>query len=437
MTSQKTALVIGGGFTGLSAGLELAEKGYRVIVAEKEAELGGLAGTFNIKKFKLEKFYHHWFNNDLYVMEMIKRLGLEKNIKMRSSKTGMYFANQIFRLSTPLDVLKFTPLNLLDRCRLGWLVFQVKKIKNWRTLESLTVKEWLISLCGKQVYTVVWEPLLIGKFGLFAEDISAVWFWKKLVLRGGSRGRGGKEELAYFEGGFSALANAVGKAIEQKSGTILTHMAVQDLIIKNNKIHEVKTSKGNITADVFIATPALPIIADIVQNHLSEAYVKKLRRINYLGNVCLVLALNRSLSNTYWLNVNDPSFPYVGVIEHTNFEPIESYGGSHIVYLSKYLPTSDPLYSMSDEEIYTYSLPHLKRMFPEFNPSWLIDYYVWRADHAQPIVEKNYSQLIPDMTTPLENLYISTMAQVYPEDRGTNYAIREGQRVAHKILENN
>jgi len=436
-TSHKTALIIGGGFTGLAAGIELAEKGYQVSVVEKDAELGGLAGTFDVNGFKLEKFYHHWFNSDIHIMDMIKRLGLQKNIMLRPTKTGMYFTNQIFRLSKPLDVLKFTPLSLFNRLRLGWLVFQVKKIKDWRQLESLTVKEWLISLCGKKVYETVWEPLLIGKFGLFAEDISAVWFWKKLALRGGSRGKSGSEELAYYSGGFSALADAMGKAIEQKGGTIRTNTVVSDLVVNENKVYQVKTSAGDLTADIVIATPALPIIANITKNHLSSSYVDKLRRINYLANVCLVLVLKQSLSNTYWLNVNDPNFPFVGVIEHTNFEPAESYGGRHIVYLSKYLPTSDPLYSMTEEEIYHFALPHLKRMFPEFSESWVIDHHVWRAEYAQPIVEKHYSQLVPDIVTPIKNFYIATMAQVYPEDRGTNYAIREGQNVVNKILEMN
>ncbi len=433
-TAQNTALIIGGGFTGLAAGIGLADKGYHVTVVEKDAELGGLAGTFDMNGYKLEKFYHHWFNSDRYVMDMIERLDLQSNIKLRPTRTGMYYANQIFRLTSPLDLLKFTPLDLVSRFRLGWLVFQVRKIKDWRELESLTVKEWLVSLCGRKVYETVWEPLLVGKFGIFADSISAVWFWKKLVLRGGSRGKSGNEELAYYSGGFSALADEMGKAIVKKGGVVKTNTAVTDLVVKDNKVSHVKTSAGDMAADVVIATPALPIIADITKNHLSSTCVDKLRRINYLANVCLVLVLERSLSNTYWLNVNDPNFPFVGVIEHTNFEPAESYGGRHIVYLSKYLPASDPLYSMSSEEMYAFALPHIKRMFPDFSESWVIEHHVWRADYAQPIVEKHYSQMVPDMTTTLNNFYISTMAQVYPEDRGTNYAIREGQKVVEKIL---
>ena len=146
-----------------------------------------------------------------------------------------------------------------------------------------------------------------------------------------------------------------------------------------------------------------------------------------------MLELDRSLSSTYWLNVNDPGFPFVGVIEHTNFEPASTYGGRHIVYLSKYLPEDADLFRMSDDDVVDYCVPYLERMFPEFRREWILAAHVWRARFSQPIVVRHYSRLIPEVETPIAGLYLSTMAQVYPEDRGTNYAIREGRRVGAQL----
>lgn len=431
--SEQQVIVIGGGFSGLAAALELIEAGIPVTLLEQDKEVGGLASTFNVNGHKLEKFYHHWFTNDEYVMSLVDELGLNGNVVVRPTRTGMYFSNQFFRLSQPIDVLKFTPLSLVDRIRLGMLVFQVRRVKDWRKLEALSVKEWLIKLCGKRVYEVVWEPLMVGKFGAFAEDISAVWFWKKLVLRGGSRGRSGAEMLAYYRGGFAALAEAIADTIEAKGGVIKTGIKVHGLLVSNGKVNGVETSEGSMQTGAVIATPALPIIADIAGPHLPPDYVAKLRRVNYLANICLILELDRSLSETYWLNVNDPSFPFVGIIEHTNFEPTESYGGRHIIYLSKYLSRTDPLYQLSKDEVLDYALPHLKRMFPEFKEAWIKDFHLWRADYAQPIVERYYSTLIPGSETPITNFFLCTMAQIYPEDRGTNYAIREGRAIGRKV----
>ena len=189
-----------------------------------------------------------------------------------------------------------------------------------------------------------------------------------------------------------------------------------------------------LNADAVIATPALPIIADIVEPHVTAEYLRQLRAINYLANVCLVLELDRSLSETYWLNVNDPSFPFVGIVEHTNFQPVKAYNGRHIVYLSKYLPATDPFYKMGADEVFAFALPHIQRMFPCFDRSWVYDYHVWSAPYSQPVIVRNYTRLIPNMRSPIDGLFIASMAQVYPEDRGTNYAIRDGRKTARALL---
>jgi protoporphyrinogen oxidase len=156
--------------------------------------------------------------------------------------------------------------------------------------------------------------------------------------------------------------------------------------------------------------------------------------VNYLGNICLVLRLSVSLSSTYWLNVNDPGFPFVGVIEHTNFDAPAHYGGDHIVYLSRYLDVDDPIWSMDDDEYLEYAILHIRKMFPQFEGDWIRDHRTWRARYAQPITERNYSTYVPHPETPFGNATIATMAQIYPEDRGTNYAIRDGVRAAHRLL---
>lgn len=427
-------VIIGGGFCGLSAAYELGKHGIRATVLERDLEIGGLAGSFKVNGFRLEKFYHHWFTNDLHVMNLIEELGKQDEVLLRPTRTGMYYATNFFKLSTPLDLLKFSPLPFFDRLRLGLLALRARRVKDWRALEERTAADWLREMGGENVYRVVWEPLLRGKFGDVAEEVSAVWFWNKLKLRGGSRGKGGEEQLAYYRGGFAALADALADAIRAQGGEIRTGSAVKSLEVESGQVTGVVVDAETIRTDAVIATPPLPIIADLAAPHVSRAYDDQLRRVRYLANVCIVLELNRSLSDTYWLNVNDPGFPFVGVIEHTNFEPRDTYGGRHIVYLSKYLPESDLLYKMGDSDVVNFTLEHLTRMFPDLTREWVVDAHVWRARHSQPIVEKKYSQLIPSNESPIAGFYISSMAQIYPEDRGTNYAIQQGQAIARHVL---
>jgi protoporphyrinogen oxidase len=259
-------VIVGAGFTGLTAAYELAKAGRKVLVLEQDSAPGGLAGTFHMNNgVVVEKFYHHWFNNDVYVPELVKELGLEERILTLPSRTGMYFNGKLWRLSKPLDLLRFTPLSFINRIRLGLLVFQVRLVRDWRKIEHLSIKEWLEPLCGKKVFQVVWEPLIKSKFSVFAEHISAVWLWKKLVLRGGTRNSKGDEQLLYFRGGFGKLAEELAAAVQKKGGEVRYNTSVTTAHTSANKVTHLSTSEGEVRAKEFLFTPAYPVIAGMFE----------------------------------------------------------------------------------------------------------------------------------------------------------------------------
>ncbi len=436
-TAERPVYIIGAGFTGLTAAYELSKRGIPVVVLEADSEVGGLAADYTLPDGQqVERFYHHWFTNDVHVMALIKELGLQERVVVRPTNTGLYFANTIFRLSSPLDLLKFTPLPFLDRLRLGWMALAVRRVKDWRTLEGRTAAEWLRSMGGDNVYRIVWEPLLRGKFGPYADRVGAVWFWNKLKLRGSSRGKGSAEELAYFSGGFGALARGLADAVRRAGGRIENGRTVRGLHRAEGGL-VIDTDAGERPAAAVLCTAAPALAADLFAGAASSegerAWLEGLRKIEYLANTCLVLELDRPLSKTYWLNVNDPTFPFVGVIEHTNFERPEAYGGRRIVYLSKYLPTDHEMWPMDADATLAYAMPHLQRMFPDFRREWILAHRVWKARWAQPIATTYYSRQVPDQAAPIAGCYLATMAQIYPEDRGTNYAIRDGAKAAAAI----
>ncbi|WP_199807996.1 NAD(P)/FAD-dependent oxidoreductase [Streptomyces sp. NRRL S-350] len=434
-------VIVGAGFTGLAAALELASQGRSVRILEREATVGGLAASFEIGDGKrLERFYHHWFSSDTEMIRLCEVLGISHLLEAHETRTGVYYANSVYRLSAPLDVLRFAPLPLKDRFRLGLMALRAQRVKHWRELESRTAEEWLVSLGGRRVYDVVWRPLLEGKFGAYASQVGATWMWTKLHLRGGSRTRAGKETLYYIRGGSEALLSALQKRLESLGVDIRTSTAVDSVHTEGAGVRGV-TAAGVFHPAAQVLVTTAPQLAAALLDHPEADHpaVPELKRrwsgVDYLGNVCLVLENNRRLSDTYWLNVNDPDFPYVGVIEHTNLDRPERYDGRHVVYLSKYLPTDAELYRMSDEDVFAYSLPHIQRMFPDFRRSWVERFHVWRAPHAQPVITADYSRVMPPVESRVQGLYLAGMAQVFPEDRGTNYAVREGRRVGRLIVE--
>ncbi|MFE9421322.1 NAD(P)/FAD-dependent oxidoreductase [Kitasatospora sp. NPDC006697] len=434
-------VVVGAGFTGLSAALELAERGVRCRVIEAEPEIGGLAGTFEAGGNRLDRFYHHWFSSDQEMLDLAAELGISRLLEAHETRTGVYYANTIFRLSAPLDVLRFAPLAMTDRIRLGLLALRAQRVRHWRDLEHRTAEEWLVSLGGRRVYEVVWRPLLDGKFGKYADQVGATWMWTKLHLRGGSRTKSGKETLYYLKGGCEALLDAFRARLESRGVEFVMNTRVDAVHVSETGGVEGVTAGGRFhPARQVLVTCAPQAAAELLDQPAAEhlalpELLRSWRGVDYLGNVCLVLENNRRLSDTYWLNVNDPSFPYVGVIEHTNLDRPERYGGKHVVYLSKYLPTDAALYTMSDEEVFESSLPHIRRMFPRFDRNWVDRYHVWRAPYAQPVITPGYTRTMPAVESPVGGLFLAGMAQVFPEDRGINYAVRDGRRVGRLIAD--
>ncbi|HEX6552933.1 MAG TPA: hypothetical protein VF026_09250, partial [Ktedonobacteraceae bacterium] len=148
---------------------------------------------------------------------------------------------------------------------------------------------------------------------------------------------------------------------------------------------------------------------------------------------CLILALDRQLTDSYWVNICDPGYPFTGIFEHTNFRPAAEYGGRHLVYLGNYRPMDDPLFKMSKQEILDEFLPHLKRIRPEFEPEWVKESWLFQAPFAQPIVTREYPEHIPPLHTPLKGLWLANMFQVYPHDRGQNYSFDLANQLVRQL----
>jgi protoporphyrinogen oxidase len=434
-TNSSEVIVIGAGYAGLSAAYDLCKAGHKVTIYEKDSDIGGLAGTFELQPgMRVEKFYHHWFTNDVDVLGLIDELGLGHLKQYHSSNTGLYFTNSIFRLASPLDLLSFPGIPFIDRIRTGLMALIARRVNDWKPLENISAEDWLVKIGGRKAYNAIWKPLMQGKFGVEAPNVSAVWMWNKLKLRGSSRNKKGGESLVYFGGGFGALTDGIRKSLESLGVTIHLNTGVKKIITENGRAAGVETDRGTHPANAVLCTIPLPQFLQMTPD-LPSDYSSKCKEIRFLGNSCLVLRLSRSLSSTYWLNVADPSFPFVGIIEHTNLDSKENYGGDHIVYLSKYLPTTEKLFSFTTDEMLDYCVPFIQRIFPEFDRSWILSHHVWKAQFSQPVITKNYSNLIPSLKTPIDGLWLCTMAQIYPEDRGTNYAVRYGRRVAKEMLE--
>ena len=401
---------------------------------------GGQASTFEVGGGQLERGYHHLFVSDVDIANLIDELGLSEKLAWLESKVGLFYGGKIWDFSTPMDLLRFNPLSLAQRLRVGFWTFLLQKTKNWRKFEQVTARDWLSRHMGKRAYEVIWEPLLRGKFGDYYDQVSMTWLWGKIYLRVASRGKGfQKERLGYPMGSFGEVFDVLGQRIVQQGGEVHTSTGVKRVVVEDGlatglEVEIPEREPQIINYDAVIATTPSYVFTRLVPP-LPDDYRDKLERVKYLSAVLVVLVLDRPLSSKYWMNIGDSDLPFVAIIEHTNMIDKSLYGGNHIVYISNYPSRESQLYQKSAAELLEEFVPHLRKINPEFDPSWILEYHHHKVDGAQPIVGVDYGRHIPDHRTPFKNLYLANTTQIYPEDRGTNYSVRMGRRVAGMVLE--
>jgi len=426
----QTVAIIGGGYAGLTAALELTKKGYQVSLYERGEKPGGLVGSFSVGGTPLERFYHHFFTSDQYLINMATELGLGDKITWLLPKTASYYQGEIYSFKSASDLLRFSPLPFVERLRLGLLVLDSSWRPSWESLDALTAKDWIITRVGPTAYKVLWEPLLVSKFGSNAEKVSAAWLWSKFKLRGSSRNQRGQETLGYFRpGGFAQLTEAMTRRVQKQGGRFILNSEVTALTPEKNGSWSVSVNSENKRYDGVIFTAAPPILSNLLPSADSK-YHQQLQSVGYQANICAVMVTTQRLSDVYWLNILDKACPFVAVIEHTNLLPREDYGGKTVIYLSRYLSRAEPLWQASDEVIQQTYLAALKKIFPDFKEQMIEQFLVSRARYTQPITPVHYQQTKLSSITPYPGLYLASMSQVYPQDRGTNYAIKIGQEIA-------
>lgn len=432
---MKNVVIIGAGYTGLSAAYKLTKMGHKVTILERGTIIGGLASGFTIEDGSLERAYHHIFKSDTHIINLAEELGVKDEIVWHDSSVALYYDNKLYPFKGALDLIKFKPLNLINRIRAGLVVLYLQKTNKWQRLQNATAYNWMLKAAGKQVTEVIWEPLLKGKFDKYFNKVSMAWLWARIHVRAQSRERGG-EKLGYFTGGFQVFTNALVNKLRELDVNIKTGVEIKS--ISNNNSNKVLVSFSDGSTEIYdscIATIPSHTFSSLIERNVSVSkdYIKKLNSINYLGARLLVFSSTQEISPYYWHNINDLSIPFLVFINHTKLVDKKYYGNTYVYYLAAYLDHSDELFTCDDKKLEKLWMRNLKKIFPDFDKTKIRERHYFRFANAQHIVDNDYVSKIPDVKTPLKNVYLSNFSQIYPEDRGTNYAVREGIRVAGLI----
>ncbi|NMC54740.1 MAG: NAD(P)/FAD-dependent oxidoreductase [Chloroflexi bacterium] len=424
--------VIGAGAGGMSAAYDLAKAGHQVTIFEAADHTGGLAAGFKQPHWdwSVEKFYHHWFQTDSSMLGLISELGLSDKVMFPRPVTVMFHEGRFYPFDSILAALLYPGLGWgLGKIRFGLVGLYLRLTKNWRALEKTTVDAWMRKWAGDRVYEQMWEPMMVGKFGeKYAKQVNMAWMWARLHAR--------TTRLGTFQGGFQAFCDQFADILRGMGVEIQLSTAVMNLSAAPQGKVSLQLTGESLVFDQVLNTTSPALMARMAPD-LPPDYLKGLLNLKSMGAVVMVLSLRQQLSEQgyYWFNLpKSAGFPFLALVEHTNFLPPEHYGGDHILYCGDYLETDHEYFQLSKEELLQRFLPSFQRINPNFKPDWIKESWLFRTHYAQPIPLVNHSANIPSIRTPIAGLYFASMSQVYPWDRGTNFAVKIGREAAQMML---
>jgi protoporphyrinogen oxidase len=423
--------IIGAGFGGMAAAYDLRRAGHEVTLFEAADFVGGLASGFKEPHWdwSVEKFYHHWFQTDKEMLGLIRELGLEDKVIFPRPFTVLYHKGKFYPFDAIPQMVLFPGLGWgINKIRFGLVALYLRLTNNWKPFERVTVEEWMRKWAGKKVYEKMWQPLVIGKFGPYYKDVNMAWMWARLKAR--------TTRLGTFKGGFQAFADQFAQILREQGVEIRLGAKVESIKREQDGL-SVRSDAGTESFDQVLVTTSPNLMAKLCPE-LPESYLKGLLDLKSMGAVVMVLSLKHRLSEQgyYWFNLpKDEGFPFLALVEHTNFVSPEHFGGDYILYAGDYLVPGHEYFSLSNGELLERFVPAYKRINHQFEPDWVKKVWVFKTNYAQPVPLVDHSKNIPAIETPVKGLYFASMSQVYPWDRGTNFAVEIGRKAAKLMLE--
>jgi len=432
--SQKWAIV-GGGLLGMTLALRLAEAGRCVTLYESADHLGGLASPWSLGDVVWDRHYHVTLMSDTSLRALLDELGLEKEMNWVETRTGFYTDGQLLSMSNTLEFLKFPPLGLLGKLRLGATIFYASRVKDWKRLEKVPVAEWLENLSGRKTFEKIWLPLLRAKLGESYKQASAAFIWATIQRMYAARRTGLKKEMfGYVPGGYARILARFAEVLEEKGVRVCLNHQVRRIETEKGGALSLEFEDGEREAfdEVVLTVPGA--VAARVCAELTDEEQARLNGVQYQGIICASLLLKKPLADFYVTNITDSFVPFTAVIEMTALVDRKEFGGRALVYLPKYVAPDDEMFKLSDEEIKESFLNAVGRMYPHFERSDVEAFKISRVPYVFPLPTLNYSDKLPAMKMSVEGLHVINSAHIVNGTLNVNETVQLAEKAAARLL---
>ncbi len=427
--------IIGGGLLGMTLAHRLAQKGKQVTLLEGASQPGGLAAPWSLGEITWDRHYHVTLSSDTYLRSLLAELGLEQEMQWVETRTGFYTDGKLYSMSNILEFLRFPPLGLLDKLRLGATIFYASKVKNWKRLERIPVADWLRRWSGPHTFEKIWLPLLRAKLGESYPETSAAFIWATIRRMYAARRTGLKKEMfGYVPGGYARIIARFAEVLVQEQVSLKLSHKVRQVTSAGSGGVLVEFEDGRQEQfDQVVLTLPSPVAARICRG-LTEEEQSRLNGIRYQGIICASLLLKQPLADFYITNLTDAGLPFTAVIEMSALVDRQHFGGHSLVYLPKYVAPDDPAFSLSDNQLAELFIEALMQIYPHFQRDDLLCFRVSRVPYVFPIPTLNYSDNLPPIATSVPGIYIVNSAHIVNGTLNVNETVQLAEAEAVKLL---
>lgn len=470
--------IIGSGFLGLTLALRLSQAGRKVTIFESASEIGGLASAWQIGDVVWDKHYHVTLLSDSYTRRIVSEIGLADDFNWVETKTGFYADGKLHSMSDTIEFLRFPPLGILHKLRLGATIFYASRVKSWRRLERIPVERWLKRLSGRNTFEKIWRPLLKAKLGQAYKETSAAFIWATIQRMYAARNSGMKKELfGYVRGGYARVLGRFEEVLKERgievrlnsrvtsveklpSGKIViavprpsSRSSVVDRVLPESDETPVHLDKCDREYPLNMGMPEdeldleqsefdqaiLTCPSDIASKLVQQLTIKEksgLSNVKYQGIICASVLMRRSLSPFYVTNIIEET-PFTGIIEMSALVDKQEFNGNALVYLPKYVASEDELFDRTDKEIKDVFLDYLERMYPDFSKDDVLTFKISRVRRVFPIPVVNYSSSLPEMRTSLSGIFIVNSAHILNGTLNVNETVQLAERFFENYMSDN
>lgn len=428
MTGQRIA-VLGAGPMGLAVAYQLAMDGYQPVIFEADDRVGGMTASFDFSGLQIERYYHFHCTSDKAFLAILDELNLTDRMRWVETRMGYWYQSRLQPWGNPLALLGFKGLGLVAKIRYGFHAWRCTRMNDWRPLDNLEASQWIKRAVGEEAWQVLWQRLFEYKFYQHAYSLSAAWIWSRIRRIGRSRDNIFREKLGYLEGGSDTLLHAMRDFILEHGGEIRLLSPVERVLHDHQTVSGIRVDGEDLLFDRVISTIPLPLLPKLLPD-MPDDISGKIKAIDNIAVVCVIVKLKRQLTGNFWLNINDVAMDIPGLVEYSNLRPLDV----SVVYVPFYMPAGHSAYADSDETFKEKVRRYLRTIQPELREDDFLDVHASRYRYAQPICTPGFLDKLPPVEWPIRGLWAADTSYYYPEDRGISESIDFGRFMARSAV---